>query len=204
MRGPDYGRLLKGPTMNLLVRDVEAALPFYTEVLGLRLLYSDPDFAALEGDDGIRFTLHAELDSDQWLTSCGPPLAATWGGPAPLMLMAGDRAKGVIESEVDPRAVAGGQELLDHFLANPQNPKDLHDPHVDRRRSRQDRGARMALGHQRADSVPCEQDRGGQASRTATGDQDWYAPGNTPGEKGDEGGKGGDRTNGRSARHLIR
>src|SRR5437899_8665756 len=32
--------------------------------------------------------------------------------------MAGDRPRGMIESEVDPRAVARAQELLDHFLAS--------------------------------------------------------------------------------------
>src|SRR2546428_14079851 len=32
--------------------------------------------------------------------------------------MAGDRPRGMIESEVDPRAVARAQELLDRFLAD--------------------------------------------------------------------------------------
>ena len=45
MPGHVYAKLLTGLTVNLLVRDVLASLPFYTEVLGLNCPYSDPDFA---------------------------------------------------------------------------------------------------------------------------------------------------------------
>jgi len=41
MRAYEYGRLLKRLTVNLLLRDMPVALPFYTDALGLRLLYSD-------------------------------------------------------------------------------------------------------------------------------------------------------------------
>ena len=59
MSAADYGRTLTGLTLNLIVRDISLSLPFYTRVLGLRALYSDPDFAALEGD-GVRLVLHAD------------------------------------------------------------------------------------------------------------------------------------------------
>ena len=62
--------------MNLIVRDVAAALPFYTDVLELRLHYSDPDFAALEGEDGVRVTLHADHTYD------GQPEASRLATPA--------------------------------------------------------------------------------------------------------------------------
>ena len=55
----DYGRSLKGLSLNLLVRDIDRSLPFYTEVLGFRDLHHDPDFAALERD-GVQLVLHAD------------------------------------------------------------------------------------------------------------------------------------------------
>src|SRR5687767_8335869 len=59
MSASDYGRTLAGLSVNLIVRDVARSLPFYTSVLGLRALYSDDDFAALE-DRGVRIQLHAD------------------------------------------------------------------------------------------------------------------------------------------------
>jgi catechol 2,3-dioxygenase-like lactoylglutathione lyase family enzyme len=55
----DYGRTLAGLSLNLLVRDIDRSLPFYTDVLGFRDLHHDPDFAALERD-GVRLMLHAD------------------------------------------------------------------------------------------------------------------------------------------------
>ncbi len=59
MTSAAYGRTLAGLSLNLIVRDVARSLPFYTDVLGFRALYSDPDFAALERD-GTRIQLHAD------------------------------------------------------------------------------------------------------------------------------------------------
>ncbi len=59
MSAADYGRTVDGLSVNLIVRDVAASLPFYTRALGLRVLYTDSDFAALEGD-GVRLQLHAD------------------------------------------------------------------------------------------------------------------------------------------------
>jgi catechol 2,3-dioxygenase-like lactoylglutathione lyase family enzyme len=64
MPSTEYGARLTGLTVNLLVRDIAASLPFYTEVLGLKALYSDPDFAALEGD-GVQMMLHADHAYDR-------------------------------------------------------------------------------------------------------------------------------------------
>jgi catechol 2,3-dioxygenase-like lactoylglutathione lyase family enzyme len=55
----DYGRQLTGLSLNLLVRDIERSLPFYTGVLGFTDLHHDPDFAALERE-GVRLALHAD------------------------------------------------------------------------------------------------------------------------------------------------
>ena len=55
----EYGRTLARLSLNLLVRDVARSLPFYTEVLGFHVQYSDVDFAALERD-AINIQLHAD------------------------------------------------------------------------------------------------------------------------------------------------
>jgi len=59
MSAADHGRTLTGLSVNLIVRDVARSVPFYTDVLELRLLYSDEDFAAFERD-GVRVQLHAD------------------------------------------------------------------------------------------------------------------------------------------------
>jgi catechol 2,3-dioxygenase-like lactoylglutathione lyase family enzyme len=64
MPSAQYGRQLTGLSVNLIVRDIAASLPFYTDVLGLRPLYSDPDFAALEGGPSVKIMLHADHTLD--------------------------------------------------------------------------------------------------------------------------------------------
>ena len=59
MTAAEYGRTLDGLSVNIIVRDVARSLPFYTQVLALTALYSDDDFAALEGQ-GVRLQLHAD------------------------------------------------------------------------------------------------------------------------------------------------
>jgi uncharacterized glyoxalase superfamily protein PhnB len=59
MPAPRYARTLEGLTVNLLVRDIAAALPFHREVLGAALVYSDPDMAVLRHQDA-EWMLHAD------------------------------------------------------------------------------------------------------------------------------------------------
>ncbi|MHC8509918.1 MAG: VOC family protein [Rhodospirillales bacterium] len=54
-----YGRSLKGVGVNLLVSDIAAACVFAREVLAAKVVYEDPDFAALEGY-GSAWQLHAD------------------------------------------------------------------------------------------------------------------------------------------------
>ena len=63
MPAPRYARTLKGLTVNLLVRDIAAALPFHRQVLGATLIYSDPDIAVLRGTDA-EWMLHADHTYD--------------------------------------------------------------------------------------------------------------------------------------------
>lgn len=64
MPADEYGRGLPTFTMNLLVRDVAKALPFYRDVLQVTVRYSDGDFAALE-IAGTDFMLHADHAYDR-------------------------------------------------------------------------------------------------------------------------------------------
>ena len=56
---PQYGRSLKALTINLLVKNIDAALEFQTRVLQAQIVYSDPDIAVLEGY-GAEWMLHAD------------------------------------------------------------------------------------------------------------------------------------------------
>ena len=76
MPAPDYGRSLSGLGINLLVRDIEAALPFQREVLDAELVYGDPDVAVLRRER-IEWILHAHhtYDAHPWhpiITSDAP------------------------------------------------------------------------------------------------------------------------------------
>ncbi len=64
MRSRDYGRSLKTLTVNLLVRDIDAAIKFERQVLNASLVYSDPDFAVLRACDG-EWMLHADHTYDK-------------------------------------------------------------------------------------------------------------------------------------------
>ncbi len=59
MTAAAYGRTLAGLSVNLIVRDVARSLPFYRDVLGFDVLYSDPDFAALRRR-AMAVQLHAD------------------------------------------------------------------------------------------------------------------------------------------------
>jgi uncharacterized glyoxalase superfamily protein PhnB len=59
MTAPDYGRRLRGLTVNLLVRDIEGALAFQRLVLRADVVYADPDIAVLRGY-GAEWMLHAD------------------------------------------------------------------------------------------------------------------------------------------------
>jgi len=66
MPASEYARQLTGLSVNLIVRDVLLSMPFFTEVLGLKALYSDPDFAALEGPESSHIMLHADHTFDRF------------------------------------------------------------------------------------------------------------------------------------------
>jgi catechol 2,3-dioxygenase-like lactoylglutathione lyase family enzyme len=60
----DYAKRLKGLTINLLVRDVEACAPFHTQVLGATAEYVCVDFASFAYGD-TTWMLHADHTYDK-------------------------------------------------------------------------------------------------------------------------------------------
>jgi len=70
MPAGEYAHRLKALTVNLLVREIDAAIRFQRRVLGARILYSDPDIAVVAGY-GAEWMFHADH------TYQGHPLAAS-------------------------------------------------------------------------------------------------------------------------------
>src|SRR5260370_12983942 len=87
MPAPEFARMLTGLNINLIVRDVEASLAFFTDVLQLKKLYSDMDFGAFEGPSGWHLMLHADHTLDHSPTETARPAAPGKPGsgrPGPL------------------------------------------------------------------------------------------------------------------------
>ena len=59
MSAEDYGRSLRGFGVNLLVRDVARAVAFQRDVLGVQVVYQNPDFAVMS-HGGQQWMLHGD------------------------------------------------------------------------------------------------------------------------------------------------
>ena len=105
MSAADYGRTLTGLSVNLIVRDIARSIPFYTAVLGLRLLYSDEDYAAFERD-GARLQLHADH------AYAGMPWASRLHDEARRGLGAEIRILGIDPDAAEKRAREDGYTVL--------------------------------------------------------------------------------------------
>ena len=99
MSPTEYGRTLAGLTVNLLVREVAPSLPFFTEVLGMKVVYSDPDFAALEYGSSVRMMLHADHAYDRF-----EPEMARLAEPGKRGAGAEIRIMGIDPDQVEARA----------------------------------------------------------------------------------------------------
>jgi catechol 2,3-dioxygenase-like lactoylglutathione lyase family enzyme len=106
MPSPQYAKHLTGLTINLLVHDIAGSLPFYTDVLGLVALYSDVDFAALDGGPGVRMMLHAEHTLDH-----RPEETARLSAPGKRGTGAEIRILGLDPDQVETRARMGGYTI---------------------------------------------------------------------------------------------
>ena len=103
MPSSQFARTLGGLSINLLVPDIGRSLPFYAGVLELKVLYSDPDFAALEGPDGWHMMLHADHTLDH-----SPTETARLEQPGKRGTGAEIRILGLDPDAVEARAIAAG------------------------------------------------------------------------------------------------
>src|SRR5215467_8859510 len=118
MTADEYGRSLPRFTMNLLVRDVQASVPFYRDVLQAKVHYSDTDFAALELN-GTAFMLHADHTYDHH------PLYARIASPAPRGAGAELRVFGIDPDALEKRARSAGTTILQPAMDFPHGWRDV-------------------------------------------------------------------------------
>ena len=105
MPAAEYGRSLPRLSVNLIVRDVARALPFYEKVLGVKVRYADADFAALSLQ-GLDFMLHADHTYDHHA------LAARLAAPGLRGTGAEIRLFGVDPDALEARARSHGAQIV--------------------------------------------------------------------------------------------
>lgn len=114
-----YGRSLRGLGINLLVRDIAAALPFYREVLGASVVYSDPDFAVLRRNDA-EWMLHADH------TYRDHPLYGSLGDGPARGIGAELRLHGRDPDEAEAAARQRGDTVLDGAADKPHGLREVY------------------------------------------------------------------------------
>jgi catechol 2,3-dioxygenase-like lactoylglutathione lyase family enzyme len=120
MSPPDYGRSLRGLGINLLVRDTARTVAFARDVLGLTIVYADPDLAVLRHGDS-EWMVHADHTYDAHPLLPRTRVAALRGGGVELRV-----------HDVDPdMAVAAAAEHGFEVLEPPDNkPHGLREAYI--------------------------------------------------------------------------
>ncbi len=108
----EYGRSLRGLTVNLLVADVARAVAFQTEVLGAQTTYVDPDFAVMSGF-GSEWMMHADH------TYNDHPLHGSLGPDMPRGIGTELRLHGCDPDQAEARALARGDIVLAGAMDKP-------------------------------------------------------------------------------------
>lgn len=101
----EYGHALPTFMANLIVRDIQRSVAFYTNVLEATVLYSDPDFAALRVV-GVDLMLHADhtYDDHPWYAHLTSEERRGLGAELRLL--------GIDPDEVEQRAKASGAKVI--------------------------------------------------------------------------------------------
>lgn len=120
MPSKDYARSLKGLTINLIVRDIPKAVHFQQEVLKTKVVYTDIDFAVIQGYGG-EWMLHADH------TYQGHPLESVFAK--------GSQRGAGIELRLhgcDPDAAAGRAQHLGYKILSEatDKPYELREAHL--------------------------------------------------------------------------
>lgn len=118
MPAEKYGRAMPRFTVNLVVRDLAKSLPFYQQVLGATVRYSDSDFAAMVLHD-VEFMLHADHTYDHHPLFSRLQSDSRRGSGAELRVM------GVDPDAVQARAQAAGAMILQPVADFPHGWRDV-------------------------------------------------------------------------------
>ncbi len=105
MASDAYGKTLAGLSLNLIVRDVATSVPFYRDVVGMTVQYSDLDMAALQLGT-TQIVLHADHTYDK------QPWAPRLGGKEKRGLGAEIRILGIDPDAAERRAKERGATVL--------------------------------------------------------------------------------------------
>jgi catechol 2,3-dioxygenase-like lactoylglutathione lyase family enzyme len=119
MSPPDYGRSLRGLGINMLVRDTARAAAFARDVLGLTVVYADPDLAVLRHGEH-EWMVHADHTYDAHPLLPRTRVAALRGGGLELRV-----------HDVDPdlacaAALKHGYEVLEHATNKPHGLREAY------------------------------------------------------------------------------
>ena len=119
MSAVDYGRSLRGMSINLLVYDIKRAVEFQTEVLGALAVYSDPDFAVMKGF-GAEWMLHADH------TYSNHPLGGSLNGSLARGVGIELRLHGCDPDAAQERARARGEIILAEATDKPHGLREAY------------------------------------------------------------------------------
>lgn len=119
MSAADYGKSLRGISINLLVYDLKRAVEFQTDVLGAMEVYSDPDFAAMKGF-GAEWMLHADH------TYSNHPLRGSLNGGLARGVGVELRLHGCDPDVAQERARARGEIILAEAIDKPHGLREAY------------------------------------------------------------------------------
>ena len=119
MSAVDYGKSLRGMSINLLVDDIKRAVEFQTEVLGALVVYSDPDFAVMKGF-GAEWMLHADH------TYSNHPLRGSLNGSLARGVGVELRLHGCDPDAAQERARARGEIILAEATDKPHGLREAY------------------------------------------------------------------------------
>lgn len=123
MPADEYGRSLTGMTLNLLVEDIDRSLDFQRRVLGVEVVYSDPDFAVVRGH-GAEWMLHADHTYDRHPVRVAANAAGQRGAGAEI------RLHGCDPDRAEAAAMKNGYEVMASAMNKPHGLREafLVDP----------------------------------------------------------------------------
>jgi catechol 2,3-dioxygenase-like lactoylglutathione lyase family enzyme len=108
---PDYGRSLRGLGINLLVQETERTVAFARDVLGLTIVYADPDLAVLRHGEH-EWMVHADHTYDAHPLLPRTRVAALRGGGVELRV-----------HDVDPDVAVAAALKLGYEVLEPADNK---------------------------------------------------------------------------------